>query len=78
MYIYICIYIYVYVYIYSYTYMYLHKYSQLPLKCLLRSLKSQFLFSFSRSLLQHFSGKRPMRLRLEIEIEDTPNTIPCT
>lgn len=36
----------------------------MPWKCLFGSLKSQFFFLFSRSLLQHFSGKRPMRLMM--------------
>jgi len=40
-------------------------------------LRSQSMILFSRSLLLRSVEKRPMRLRLESETNDTPNAIGC-
>ena len=41
------------------------------------NLKTQSIISFSASLLPRFVEKRPIRMRLENGLNDTPNVIGC-
>ena len=58
----------IYVAICTYTYMCTKIFSLLHLECHFFNLESQSMFYFARSLLPRSVEKRPMRLRLEIEI----------
>ena len=66
-----------YIYVLTYTAYCCHIYSLLHVECSFFVLKSQSMIYFSRSLSPLSVEERPRRLRLEIEINDTPNAIGC-
>jgi len=66
---YIYIYMYMSINMYTHIFQHIYMYSLLHLECHFFSLESQLMIWFSTSVLQNSVEKKPIRTRLEIEME---------